>query len=37
MVVRGAIMAFQSEHKMSVSGTSPGLWVALFKAAPQAR
>jgi hypothetical protein len=34
VVVRGAIMAFQSEHKMSVSGTvNLAFWVALFKAA----
>jgi hypothetical protein len=34
VVMRGAIMAFQSEHKMSVSGTvSLAFWMALFKAA----
>ena len=34
VVVRGAIMAFQSEHKMSVSGTvNLAFWMALFKAA----
>jgi hypothetical protein len=34
VVVRGAIMAFQSEHKMSVSGNvNLAFWVALFKAA----
>ena len=34
VVVRGAVMAFQSEHKMSVSGTvNLAFWVALFKAA----
>jgi len=34
VVVRGAVMAFQSEHKMSVSGNvNLAFWVALFKAA----
>ena len=34
VVVRGAIMAFQSEHKLSVSGNvNLAFWVALFKAA----
>jgi len=34
VVERGAVMAFQSEHNMSVDGTvTPALWRALFKAA----
>ena len=34
VVVRGAVMAFQSEHKMSVSGNvNLAFWMALFKAA----
>jgi peptidoglycan hydrolase-like protein with peptidoglycan-binding domain len=34
VVLRGAVMAFQSEHNMSVDGTvTPALWTALFKAA----
>jgi hypothetical protein len=34
VVVRGAIMAFQSEHKLSVSGNvNLAFWIALFKAA----
>jgi hypothetical protein len=34
VVVRGAIMAFQSEHKLSVSGkVNLAFWMALFKAA----
>jgi L,D-transpeptidase catalytic domain len=34
VVIRGAVMAFQSEHKMSVSGNvNLAFWVALFKAA----
>jgi L,D-transpeptidase catalytic domain/Bacterial Ig-like domain len=33
VVLRGAVMAFQSEHNMSVDGTvTPALWSALFKA-----
>jgi peptidoglycan hydrolase-like protein with peptidoglycan-binding domain len=33
VVLRGAVMAFQSEHNMSVDGTvTPALWKALFKA-----
>ncbi len=33
VVLRGAVMAFQSEHNMPVDGTvTPGLWTALFKA-----
>jgi hypothetical protein len=33
VVLRGAVMAFQSEHNMSVDGTvTPALWAALFKA-----
>ena len=34
VVLRGAVMAFQSEHNMSVSGSiNLAFWVALFKAA----
>src|SRR6202034_3399095 len=34
VVVRGAVMAFQSEHKLSVSGNvNLAFWMALFKAA----
>jgi len=34
VVLRGAVMAFQSEHHMSVSGTvNLAFWMALFKAA----
>jgi L,D-transpeptidase catalytic domain len=34
VVIRGAVMAFQSEHKMSVSGNvNLAFWVALFRAA----
>jgi hypothetical protein len=34
VVLRGAVMAFQSEHNMSVSGTvNLAFWMALFKAA----
>jgi len=33
VVVRGAIMAFQSQHGMTINGTvTPGMWKALFKA-----
>jgi hypothetical protein len=33
VVVRGAVMAFQSEHKMTVNGNvTPKLWAALFQA-----
>jgi hypothetical protein len=33
VVLRGAVMAFQSEHNMSVNAAvTPGLWAALFKA-----
>lgn len=33
VLIKGAIMAFQSEHNMSVDGTaSPALWSALFRA-----
>jgi L,D-transpeptidase catalytic domain/Bacterial Ig-like domain len=33
VVLRGAVMAFQSEHNMSVDGTvTPALWSALFRA-----
>jgi L,D-transpeptidase catalytic domain/Bacterial Ig-like domain len=33
VVIKGAIMAFQSEHNMSVNGTAtPALWTALFRA-----
>ena len=33
VVLRGAVMAFQSEHSMSVDGTvTPALWSALFNA-----
>jgi peptidoglycan hydrolase-like protein with peptidoglycan-binding domain len=34
VVLRGAVMAFQSEHGMAIDGTlSPKLWSALFRAA----
>jgi hypothetical protein len=33
VVIKGAIMAFQSEHNMTINGTaSPALWSALFHA-----
>jgi Bacterial Ig-like domain/L,D-transpeptidase catalytic domain len=33
VIVRGAIMAFQSQHNMTINGdVTPGLWKALFKA-----
>jgi hypothetical protein len=33
VVLRGAVMAFQSEHSMSVDGTvTPALWAAVFRA-----
>ncbi|HEU5417551.1 MAG TPA: Ig-like domain-containing protein [Streptosporangiaceae bacterium] len=34
VVLRGAVMAFQSEHGMTMNGSAgPALWAALFKAA----
>jgi hypothetical protein len=33
VVIKGAIMAFESEHNMSLNGTAtPALWTALFRA-----
>jgi Bacterial Ig-like domain/L,D-transpeptidase catalytic domain len=33
VVVKGAVMAFQSEHKMTINGAvTPKLWTALFRA-----
>jgi hypothetical protein len=38
VVLRGAVMAFQSEHSMSVDGTlTPALWSALFRAVMKAQ